>query len=552
MQEISTITLGVALLAFLLGAVIVGIAAQSRSRRQQEAHAEQVRRLREEERKRALTLESAQKTVGETEQRLQDAQRTIEANTRESEILRAQFAEEQEASYGLEDRLNAAEARVLSVEAELAQNRAQLQRWHAAYGQLRDSHLRLADAHHQARTRSDDLARELETGRGELGALQSRLDALQTALASALRAPLALTADETGTAALIPAQIHEIALAKAEVQAVLRQRESELTELRGQLAATRFSLNILSASGAELASQIASMHSAYEGEVDEVAAPLPRMLSVNSVEAQQEQLANLEGMIADWFVDLRSDIPYTASMLRRFGGESAAVRYKDAPGQIEAASLGAEENSLAAPDAETLRAWLVETESGGVVSESSVSPDVMLAAIKAASMSALRRSRARQNELTAELAEAQHQLDEMKKTAALQSILVVEEVADLANLDGFEPEENPEAVSDDVEVAQEDAGDALVSSRASSGGYGTAIAESAGVAPVAPARPSIPSGIPRADIPMPATPRPTVPVPAAPGPAAEQSRNTPPLRTAWGRFVRRVETVLQRPSGRTQ
>ena len=98
MQEISVLTIGFALLSFLLGGVIVGLAVQSRSRRLQEAHAEQLRRLREEERKYFAAFEGSEFSRNDVESRLDETQRALDAGARETEILRAQLQEEQAAA----------------------------------------------------------------------------------------------------------------------------------------------------------------------------------------------------------------------------------------------------------------------------------------------------------------------------------------------------------------------------------------------------------------------------------------------------------------------
>jgi len=666
MQEISVLTIGLALLSFVLGALIVGLAFQSRARRLQEAHDEQVRRLRDEERRYIAAFEGSEASKSEVESHLDETQRSLEASARETEILRAQFQEEQEAAYGLEDRLNAAEARLLSTDVELVENRLEMQRWDAAYNRLKESHLRLAEAHHLAKTREEELSHVLSSGSGELEALQSRLDLLQTSLALALRAADAESASSDPTA-LIPSQLRELALAKVEAQSEVRRREDELTLLRSQLVATRFSLNVLAKSGAELASRF----NLGDEETTEIA-PAARFASTTNRAAQAEQLANLEGMIADWFEEMRGDMPYTARLLLSFSGASSADRFA-APESLTLPIERGQGEIARPPELLALDKWLAETEAGNLAGASKVSHDVMLAAIKAASVAALRRSKTREEELLAQLSKAQTELDEMQESITLQNALVIEDMRGMipqasetspadaeaaaanegaaveSTADSHEDESpngaavlgiddatadvlaTDELVVDDVLVvatvtedaaATDDAtgnepafesatdvaveeipvlqemesdvadeltdsteetqtvpaadlasaevtetidGDsatlenaqglakALVLADIGNDPAESASSESVEAVTITDAPPTLPvvvAGIPRADIPMPATPKPSLPMPKAPGPAAAQTSGTPPLRTAWGRFVRRVETALQRPSGR--
>lgn len=556
MQEISVVTIGLTLLGFLLGAVLVGIAAQSRARRQHEAHAEQVRLLREEERLRLASLESAEIAKSEVEERLQEAERTIGAGLRETEILRAQFQEEQEAAFGLEDRLNAAEARVLTMEAELAQHNLELQRWHAAYHRLKESHVRLADAHHQVRTREEELSHSLESGRDEMDALQVRLNALQTALATVLRTSLATEGDEVASTAIVPAQLQEIALAKAEVEMALQRREQELTELRSQLAATRFSVNILAATGAELAAQLAPDQTRSEPAVP---APLPRLPRVSSPEARGEQLADLESIIVDWFDEVRDDLPYSQALLQSFAGRRASTRYYAAQ-EVE----GESEDDLSAPDLQALNEWLAHAEQGMDDVDARITPDVMLAAIKAANVAALRRSKAREHELVVALEAAQRELKQAESAIAQQNALVLGDVQDGADELSEVSEESvdqpiaQQTDTDEMSVPVEDALAPVESAStplaatplvADTVPHSEATRTAGSAVTAAPSRPIYPAGIPRPDVPTPATPRATVPVPAAPGQSADTT-DSPQLRSAWNRFLRRVETVLQRPGGR--
>lgn len=584
MQEISTITIGLALLGFVLGAVIVALANQSRARRQSEAHEAQLHRLREEERKRERNLELLHQSQAEIEAKLLEAQRASEAQERESEILRAQFAEEQESAYGLEDRLNAAEARVLTLEAELGEYRrqlgervAELQRHALAHDQLKAAHRRLAEAHFQSRSQRDRLVSELEGRVDELEHLQVHLDALQTTVAALLHAPIQLTEASTQmqedgsqeSTAIVPAQLQQIALAKAEVQAALRQRDQEVTELRSQLASMRYSLNVLTASGAALASMLeesaAESERGREPETTLVVA-LPRRASIShNLDAVTEQLASLEGIIADWFADLSTDMPYAAELLHSFAGAGVADRFGAPPNELAGSTalrIGQDADRMDAQVAALMRlaededARLDDAELEQLLAEgaASLAPDVMLAAIKAANVAALRRNEARQNELLSALAEANAQIEQLYAALAQDSAFVLGEpdATRDEDLDAEESQEGAESDADgeadataeaEMQAGEAEAIPALQTANAASAAPSNGEANAASIS----TRPRIPAGIPRADVPVPSVPRPNVPAPTAPGPAAAEATN---LRSAWGKFVRRVGNVINRPQRR--
>lgn len=440
MAELSTVTIGLTLLGFILGAVIVALANQSRMKRLEEAHGAQLRRMRDEEAKRISALDDAHAAIQRSEQEARDAQRESLNAQQEIEILRAQQSEELEAAMGLEDRLNAAEARLLTLDATSIEQEEELVRWNRAYGTLKVAHSQLVNEHNAATSRGLQLEDELSVRQQEVDALHTRLDSLQNALSLAIQsggngALLALPSGE------IPGGVEAIALAKAEVQTMLRQRESELSDLRSRLSSARFSVNVLAHSGAELAALLNQGEEERNANALEAAALRSgqALLREMGQDASAESLASLEGMIGDWFREVKPMLPWSSAMLGSFGGESVESRFD----RLESAAQEVAEGEV---DETT---WTIGewedgddlTFAGGSVEvmtqQEYLPPELMLATVKAATTSALQRTIKRQYDLENEARRVQEQLAAAQQGAdAWRSLLtqVAAQDADVAAL----------------------------------------------------------------------------------------------------------------------
>ena len=400
----TTLTIGLTLLGFLVGFVIAAFFSQSRVRNLEAAHSARVNALQGDLDKRTQELASARSAleVEQAQRRSEiDAARN-EANglTAQLNIVRAQLEEFQADAGEMEDRLNAAEARILSSEAEMAQNRNDISQWSGAYAQLKATHSRLSAENSEIQERRRRLEQELAQRHGEMEALGARLEALQSA--HLLPVEMGSDAQQTVTA---------IALARADAESSLRRREVELSELRSRLSAMRYSINVLTSAGAELAAEVAAQNvidleprDGGQGDPQPVrsaataGAPLPAA-------AAREELADLRGVIADWFGALRATLPYDNATLRAFGGESATTRLAAAaPVMIEGVGVTVEfapsgSHTDAAPPL-----------GAAVASEPEIPHTVMLASIKAVTTSRLDRAASRQVELATELADSRRQL----------------------------------------------------------------------------------------------------------------------------------------------
>ncbi len=428
----TTLTIGLTLLGFLVGFVIAAFFSQSRVRNLEAGHAARVNALQSDLDKRTQELASARAAL-ESEQanrrsQLETAQGEATDLTAQLNIVRAQLEEFQAEAGEMEDRLNAAEARILSSEAELMQNRTDITQWSGAYSQLKATHSRLSAENKEMQERRRRLEEELAERRGEMEALSVRLEALQ----SAQLLPAEMGGSDTRQT------VAAIALARADAEGALRRREAELTEVRSRLSAMRYSVNVLTAAGAELAAQVAS-----QNVIDLEPLPPPAAASAAalgaplSAEAAREELADLHGVIADWFGAVRKSLPYDAATLRAFGGESASVRLGATPVTIDAlVNIGdiadAGEDTRAAARA-------LPIEAG----DAALPHTVMLAAIKAVTATRMDRAATRQVELAHELAARQRDLDlltvRIRAWRTMLSITLASEPELLALLD--EPRE---------------------------------------------------------------------------------------------------------------
>ncbi len=314
--------------------------------------------------------------------------------------MRAQLEEFQSEAGEMEDRLNAAEAHILSSEAEMAQNRTDLTQWSGAYAQLKATHSRLATENKEIQERRRRLEEELSERRSEMDALSARLEALQSAQF--------LPAEMGGSDA--QQTVAAIALARADSEATLRRREAELSEVRSRLSSMRYSVNVLTAAGAELAAQVASQNVI---DLEPLATALPAAHRAQqpmalgaplSADATREELDDLRGVISDWFGAVRSTLPYDAATLRAFGGKPAAARLGGPPVTID--SAGGPED--ASDDDGLSSAVRLEGEDDNAIPHA-----VMLAAIKAVTATRMDRAASRQVELARELADRQRDLDHL-------------------------------------------------------------------------------------------------------------------------------------------
>ncbi len=425
----TTLTIGLTLLGFLVGFVIAAFFSQSRVRNLEAGHAARVNALQSDLDKRTQELASARAAL-ESEQAdrrslLETAQGEATDLTAQLNIVRAQLEEFQAEAGEMEDRLNAAEARILSSEAELMQNRTDITQWSGAYSQLKATHSRLSSENKEMQERRRRLEDELAERRIEMEALSVRLEALQ----SAQLLPVELGGSDARQT------VGAIALARADAEGALRRREAELTEVRSRLSAMRYSVNVLTAAGAELAAQVAS-----QNVIDLEQLPPPAAASAAatgaplSAEAAHEELADLHGVIADWFGAVRKFLPYDAATLRAFGGESASARLGATPLTIDALGdvADAGEDPRAAARAQPIEAG-----------DAAIPHTVMLAAIKAVTTTRMDHAAARHIELAHELASRQRDLDlltvRIRAWRTMLSITLASEPELLALLD--EPRE---------------------------------------------------------------------------------------------------------------
>ncbi len=389
------LTLAVALVAFVAGLLIAMLYAGARSRSLREAHTARVNGLQSEATAREREL---------TELRATLATRTQEAETRAAElralqsdhgIQTAQLHEVQSEMGSVEDRLNAAEARLLTADAQLADRGREVDEWGRAYSLLRTTHDTVLVEHGEAEERRRHLEDDLQAQRLELAELGARLEALQSA--AALQAY-----PESGEPSTLQQRVTAISLLKATAEAGLRRRELELSEVRSQLSALRYSINVLTSSAAELAALAGGAVFGIEGDASlaaegepPAARRMPALPPARPAAVQAEELAGLEGMIADWFAELRSELPYAPGVLRAFAGAtpSSAAMPATLPAQVDANASAEEPAAPPAPIAQELP------------------PALMLAAIKAAATTSLERSVNRQYALAQQLAESQVEYD---------------------------------------------------------------------------------------------------------------------------------------------
>ncbi len=471
MAELDTVTIGLTLLGFILGAVIVALANQSRMKRLEEAHGAQLRRMRDEETKRIAALEDAHAAIERVESEKREAQRETQSAQQEIDILRAQQSEEVEAAMGLEDRLNAAEARLLTLDAASIEQEEELLRWNRAYGTLKVAHTQLVNEHNSATSRGLQLEDDLARRQQEVDALHGRLDALQNALSLAMQsggngALLALPGSE------IPEGVEAIALAKAEVQTLLRERETELRELRSRLSLARFSVNVLAHSGAELAALL--NQNEEERNADALEAAVMRFgqspLRDIGQDAGAESLASLEGIIGDWFREVKPMLPWSSAMLGSFAGESIEARF----GKLASPAQDEDDGDLDESEW-TIGEWEAGDEPsvalGGVevISfQETLPPELMLATVKAATTSALQRTIKRQYQLESDALRAQEELAKAQAGAEAWRTLVAQIAAQDADVAALMPAEG------EGELPESDAVIALLRAKLEATGRGTA------------------------------------------------------------------------------
>jgi hypothetical protein len=412
----TTLTIGLTLLGFLVGFVIAAFFSQSRVRNLEAGHAARLDALQADLDKRTEELAAARTSLeAEQSERRSDLEAAqVEATdlTAQLNIVRAQLEEFQADAGEMEDRLNAAEARILSDEAAIAQSRTDISQWSGAYAQLKETHGRLSAENREIQTRRRRLEEELAERHAEMEALRVRLEALQ----SAQTLPATLGGGDAQQT------VAAISLARADADAALRRREAELSDVRSRLSAMRYSINVLTAAGAELAAEVASQN-VIDLDPDELlpeTSPFtpvaPAFGTSLSAGAAHEELADLHGVIADWFAAMRNALPYDAATLRAFGGQSAARRLDVAPPAINAL-LEQPADAATAP---------AEIPPNMEEADDAIPPTVMLAAIKAVTTSRMDRAAARQVELARELADRQRDLDQLtERIHAWRTMLAV-------------------------------------------------------------------------------------------------------------------------------
>ncbi len=401
----TTATVGLALLGFVVGFFIAAYFSQSRVRNLAAAHSARINALQSEldirtdELADAQTKLEAEQAARKSEQ--EAAQGDASDLTAQLKIVRAQLEEFQSEAGDLEDRLNAAEAHILSSEAEMAQNRTDITQWSGAYAELRATYNRLSAEHREIEDRRQQLEDDVALRRSEMEELSLRLETLQNAQTLQLEVS-SVDPDQTMTV---------IALARAESEAARRRSEAELTEVRSRLSAMRYSVNVLTAAGAELAAQVAAQNVIDLG-AEFAALPEAARAAVDApldADAAREELADLRGVITDWFAALRESLPYDDATLRAFGGESATSRI------VAAATIDAAAERIdLAPDGDAQAGeW---DDSGEPTYDAAPNEDetiphaVMLAAIKAVTTTRIEHGATRQIELASELADRQARL----------------------------------------------------------------------------------------------------------------------------------------------
>lgn len=416
----TSLEIGLILLGTLAGFLLAVLIMQGRAQSRAEADAHRMRGVEKQLAARDGDLSGARSETAAALAERDSLRAENSALTAKVGELAAQFDESQCANLDLEDRLNAAEARLLSSDAAVEQDKLDLARWSTAYAQLKLQFARLSGEQVDALERQARLEQELLVRRVELEELVSRLDALQAAQHYQLdvRTPDAAALQKTMTA---------VSLARSEAELALRRRDLELTELRGELTAMRYSVNILTSSAAELAAMVSRQQS--EGEMgDEAefeppapAAPLPP--AAREAASAGEELAGLHGIIRDWFGEIQESIPYDATTLLQFGGATNEDRYDQAPATID---IEREAGDLAAR--EGAGPFLLPRRTADLP------PSLLLAAIKASASSALERSVNRQFELAQDLARNRADLDRLAvQVNAWRSMLQIT-VADEADV----------------------------------------------------------------------------------------------------------------------
>jgi hypothetical protein len=159
-----------------------------------------------------------------------------------------------------------------------------------------------------------------------------------------------------------------------------------MTELRSQLAATQFSINILTSSAAQLAAQVGGFADEVEPMTAAETAPqLPR----GSNEQLAEELANLHSIIGEWYREIEPSIPYDPRLLLLFGGTAASA----------GTSTNAEDAALFPLNVTVDPGWGAVGAEPVQPKSIQIPPEVMLAAIKATATSGVERGLNRQYEL---------------------------------------------------------------------------------------------------------------------------------------------------------
>ena len=176
----------------------------------------------------------------------------------------------------------------------------------------------------------------------------------------------------------------------------------------------RYSLNVLTASGAQLAEMLETQNvidpdGTWLEPRSAAAQTLFPLEMFRKPEAQAEELADLTGVIRDWFGDVEHRIPFDRHTMLLFGGLGYDDRFtqpalpSSIPGTIDAFGDLVEDSETGPtiPGRTTARP------------APDLPPAVMLAAIKAATMTALEHSATRQFEIARDLAAHRLQLETM-------------------------------------------------------------------------------------------------------------------------------------------
>lgn len=480
----TTTEIAIAVVAFAIGALLAALMARSRSRSMANKLNGQIRSVQEESDGRARELSEQKSATQDALAQLQAARDEIAHLTSQVAILETQLQEASTAALDMEDRLNASEARLLTADAVIDQNRADLVQWGLAYQDAQLAHAGLQAEHIELIKRREELEDELADRRLELDRLTVRLDDLL-----ATESGMAGTAEQRGE---LLRSVAATVLAQEDARAALRRRELDLAEVQSHLNAMRFSINVLTKTGAELAQRLLDVttidaaEAAQPARISTSAAPV----AVVAGDAAADELLDLRGIIGDWFADVEPNLHFDPHLLLLFGGSSAPATALPVPSQR-------------IDDLQSGGAIAVRGEPEGVVAHAPELPaSVQLAALKAASNAALDRARRQQLELVERVNRSTGEYDGVvEEVEAWRSMLYAtlgtdpEMRAQLDAMAGAPPEEAIPALATVAVVAYQRKAEAAerLQKSLSAGGSSSAASAQARMQPrVQPAAPGLP------------------------------------------------------------